>query len=57
MQETLLALLESNSLLAFVGAFGTGTLTAIAPCSLLSVPLLVGSSVALKYTTPNSQDN
>ncbi len=47
MQESLLALLESNSLLAFVGAFGAGSITAIAPCSLVSVPLLVGSSVAL----------
>jgi cytochrome c-type biogenesis protein len=46
-QEILLALLESNSLLAFVGAFGAGSITAIAPCSLVSVPLLVGSSVAL----------
>jgi cytochrome c biogenesis protein CcdA len=42
-----LALLESNSLLAFIGAFGAGSITAIAPCSLVSVPLLVGSSVAL----------
>ena len=47
MQESILALLESNSLLAFVGAFGAGSITAIAPCSLVSVPLLVGSSVAL----------
>lgn len=47
MQETVLALLESNSILAFVGAFGAGSITAIAPCSLVSVPLLVGSSVAL----------
>lgn len=47
MQESVLALLESNSLLAFVGAFGAGSITAIAPCSLVSVPLLVGSSVAL----------
>ncbi|MBU4111258.1 cytochrome C biogenesis protein, partial [bacterium] len=29
------------------GAFGAGSITAIAPCSLISVPLLVGSSVAL----------
>ena len=42
-----MALLESNSLLAFIGAFGAGSITAIAPCSLVSVPLLVGSSVAL----------
>ncbi|UPT78577.1 cytochrome C biogenesis protein [Sulfurovum sp. XGS-02] len=47
MQESILALLESNSLLAFLGAFGAGSITAIAPCSLVSVPLLVGSSVAM----------
>ena len=47
MQESILSLLESNSLLAFIGAFGAGSITAIAPCSLVSVPLLVGSSVAL----------
>ena len=47
MQETVLTLLESNSILAFLGAFGAGSITAIAPCSLVSVPLLVGSSVAL----------
>lgn len=47
MQESILVLLESHSLLAFLGAFGAGSLTAVAPCSLVSVPLLVGSSVAL----------
>lgn len=47
MQESIVALLESNSILAFLGAFGAGSITAIAPCSLVSVPLLVGSSVAL----------
>lgn len=47
MQESILALLETHSLLAFLGAFGAGSLTAVAPCSLVSVPLLVGSSVAL----------
>lgn len=47
MQETLLTLLESNSILVFFGAFGAGSITAVAPCSLVSVPLLVGSSVAL----------
>lgn len=47
MQESILALLESHSLLAFLGALGAGSLTAVAPCSLVSVPLLVGSSVAL----------
>ncbi len=47
MQETILALLESHSVLAFIGAFGAGSITAVAPCSLISVPLLVGSAVAV----------
>ena len=47
MQETVLALLESHSLLAFLGAFGAGSITAVAPCSLISVPLMVGSAVAM----------
>jgi len=47
MQETILALLDSHSALAFLGALGAGIITAVAPCSLVSVPLLVGSSVAL----------
>jgi cytochrome c biogenesis protein CcdA len=47
MQETLLALLQAHSVLAFLGAFGAGSLTAVAPCSLISVPLLVGSALAL----------
>jgi cytochrome c biogenesis protein CcdA len=47
MQETVLALLEAHSYLAFLGAFGAGALTAAAPCSLVTVPLLVGSAVAL----------
>ena len=34
-------------IVTFFGAFGAGTLTAIAPCSLISVPLLVGASLAL----------
>ncbi|MCJ7764458.1 MAG: hypothetical protein MUP09_00770 [Thiovulaceae bacterium] len=47
MQETVLALLEAHSYLAFLGAFGAGAVTAAAPCSLVTVPLLVGSAVAL----------
>ena len=47
MQETLLALLESHSFMAFFGAFFAGSITAMAPCSLVAVPLLVGSSLAL----------
>jgi len=40
-------LLESNSILVFLGAFLSGSITAAAPCSLVAVPLLVGSSIAL----------
>ena len=47
MEAYILSLLESHSALAFFGAFGAGSITAIAPCSLISVPLLVGSAVAL----------
>ena len=47
MQETLIGLLQSHSYLAFLGAFGVGSITAVAPCSIVSIPLLVGSAVAL----------
>ena len=47
MEAYILSLLESHSVVAFLGAFGAGSMTAIAPCSLVSVPLLVASSVAL----------
>jgi len=47
LEAYILSLLESHSALAFIGAFGAGSITAIAPCSLVSIPLLVGSSVAL----------
>lgn len=46
MQELFLHWLEAHSALAFIGAFGAGTLTAAAPCSLISVPLLIGSATA-----------
>lgn len=40
-------LLDSGSLWVFSGAFLAGAITAAAPCSLVAVPLLVGSAVAL----------
>ena len=36
-----------ETFLTFLGAFGAGSLTAMAPCSLVSVPLLIGASLAL----------
>jgi len=40
-------LLESGSLWVFAGSFLAGSITAATPCSLVAVPLLVGSAVAL----------
>ena len=40
-------LLNSHSILVFLGAFLAGSITAAAPCSLVAVPLLVGSAIAL----------
>ena len=47
MPEVITHLLNSNSLLVFLGSFLSGAITAAAPCSLVAVPLLVGSSLAL----------
>ncbi len=47
MPEIITHLLNSNSLLVFLGSFLAGAITAAAPCSLVAVPLLVGSSLAL----------
>ena len=48
MESYFLELLEStNFFWLFLGALGAGALTSLAPCSLLSVPLLVGSAVGL----------
>lgn len=47
METYVLSLLDAHSAVAFLGAFGAGSITALAPCSLVSIPLLVGTSVAL----------
>ena len=47
MESYLTQFLESSSYLVFLGAFLSGSITAAAPCSLVTVPLLVGSAVAL----------
>jgi cytochrome c-type biogenesis protein len=43
----LLGLLESHGALVFAGAFSIGALTSLAPCSIVSVPLLVGSALGM----------
>ena len=47
MLETLTAWLGAHGLLSILGALGVGVITAMAPCSLVTLPLLVGSAVAL----------
>lgn len=47
MQELLLGLLQSHGGVIFAGAFGVGALTSLAPCSIISVPLLVGSALGM----------
>jgi cytochrome c biogenesis protein CcdA len=46
---------SSNFIWLFVGALGAGALTSLAPCSLLSVPLLVGSAVGLSKDLPKEK--
>ncbi len=48
MENHFIELLNStNFFWLFLGALGAGAITSLAPCSLLSVPLLVGSAVGL----------
>ncbi|MBD3831161.1 MAG: cytochrome C biogenesis protein, partial [Arcobacter sp.] len=56
MENYVLELLDSNNFIwLFVGALGAGALTSLAPCSLLSVPLLVGSAVGLSKDLPKEK--
>jgi cytochrome c biogenesis protein CcdA len=47
MEALLTGLLESHGAFVFAGAFGVGALTSLAPCSIISVPLLVGSALGM----------
>lgn len=47
MENFFLSLLESHGALVFAGAFSIGALTSLAPCSIVSVPLLVGSALGM----------
>ncbi len=56
MENYVLELLNStNFIWLFLGALGAGALTSLAPCSLLSVPLLVGSAVGLSKDLPKEK--
>lgn len=47
MSEQLIAFLSNHGLEAIIASFGIGILTALAPCSIVILPLLIGSAVAL----------
>lgn len=56
MENYVLELLNSSNFIwLFLGALGAGALTSLAPCSLLSVPLLVGSAVGLSKDLPKER--
>jgi cytochrome c biogenesis protein CcdA len=42
-----ISLLETHGPIVFAAAFGIGALTSLAPCSIVSVPLLVGSALGM----------
>lgn len=47
MEEILTSAIQHYGVWAIVAAFGIGLLTALAPCSIVTLPLLIGSAVAL----------
>ena len=56
MESFLLGLLETHGALVFAGAFSVGALTSLAPCSIISVPLLVGSALGMSsHLTPRER--
>lgn len=56
MELFFLNLLDSSNIAwLIIGALGVGALTSLAPCSLLSVPLLVGSAVSLSKNVENKR--
>lgn len=47
MEQLFISYLQDYGLLALLASFAIGVLTAIAPCSIITLPLLVGSAVTL----------
>lgn len=47
MEELLINSVQNYGLYALMASFGIGVLTSLAPCSILTLPLLVGSAVTL----------
>lgn len=47
MENLLIEYVQNYGLIAIIAAFGIGLLTALAPCSIVTLPLLIGSAVTL----------
>ena len=47
MEAFFIELLQTHGIAVFFGAFSIGALTSLAPCSIITVPLLVGSALSL----------
>ena len=47
MEELLISSVQSYGLISLLASFAIGLLTSLAPCSILTLPLLVGSAVTL----------
>ncbi|MFA6187698.1 MAG: cytochrome c biogenesis protein CcdA [Sulfuricurvum sp.] len=47
MEAFFISLLETHGLIVFAAAFVIGALTSLAPCSIVSIPLLVGSALGM----------
>jgi len=47
MESFFITLLEAHGPIVFLAAFGIGALTSLAPCSIVSLPLIVGSALGM----------
>ncbi len=47
MEDTLISIINSHGILAILASFVVGAITSLAPCSILTLPLLVGSVIKL----------
>jgi len=55
MENILIEYLQNYGLFAILASFGIGVLTALAPCSIVTLPLLVGSAVTLSSDLDEKQ--
>lgn len=55
MEELLITYLNEYGLIALIGSFLIGVITSLAPCSIVTVPLLVGSAVSLSSDLENKR--